>query len=90
MSCKTPTPGDESAARAGHRGRRSGHRPWLICLHITDVFGMPYQIFVCVLGLVIALLSVTGVYIWWKKSRAQKFSKAHRSMATEKEEIAAE
>jgi uncharacterized iron-regulated membrane protein len=51
---------------------------------------MPYQIFVCVLGLVITLLSVTGVYISWKKSRARKFSKAHRSMAKEKEEIAAE
>jgi uncharacterized iron-regulated membrane protein len=63
---------------------------WQICLHIADVFGLPYQIFVCVLGLVITLLSVTGVYIWWKKSRARKFSKAHRSMATEKEEIAAE
>jgi len=36
------------------------------------------QVFVCIMGLVITALSVTGVYIWWKKRRAQKFSKAHR------------
>ena len=35
-------------------------------------------------------LSVTGVYIWWKKRRARKFSKAHRGVAAGVEEVAAE
>ena len=38
---------------------------------MADVFGLPYRIFVCVLGLVITMLSVTGVYIWWKKRCAR-------------------
>jgi ABC-type multidrug transport system permease subunit len=50
---------------------------------------LAYRIFVCALGLVIAMLSVTGVYIWWKKRRAQKFSKAHRGQPAAATEIAA-
>jgi uncharacterized iron-regulated membrane protein len=30
------------------------------------------KIFVCMMGLVITMLSVTGVYIWFKKRRAAK------------------
>ncbi|OAI04222.1 PepSY-associated TM helix domain-containing protein [Methylomonas methanica] len=44
---------------------------WLAALHMADVFGMPYRIFVCVLGLAIVMLSVTGVVIWLKKRRAR-------------------
>ncbi|WP_020483784.1 PepSY-associated TM helix domain-containing protein [Methylomonas sp. MK1] len=44
---------------------------WLAALHMGDVFGMPYRIFVCVLGLAIVMLSVTGVVIWLKKRRAR-------------------
>ncbi len=51
---------------------------WLYWLHMAAVFGLTMQVFVCIMGLVITALSVTGVYIWWKKRRAQKFSKAHR------------
>ena len=43
-----------------------------------NVFGMPYRIFVCALGLVIVLLSVTGVVIWLKKRRARKATAAKR------------
>src|SRR5208283_389698 len=54
-------------------GQHSGNTisAWLYALHMADVFGLPYRIFVCVLGLVIAMLSVTGVYIWWKKRKAR-------------------
>lgn len=45
---------------------------WLYALHMARVFGMPYRIFVCASGLLIATLSVTGVYIWWKKRRARR------------------
>ncbi|HUB58924.1 MAG TPA: PepSY-associated TM helix domain-containing protein [Candidatus Micrarchaeia archaeon] len=60
---------------------------WLYALHTAEVFGLPYRIFVCVLGLVITLLSVTGLYIWWKKLRARKFAKARRSASTAAETV---
>lgn len=44
---------------------------WLMQLHMANVFGRPYQIFVCVLGVAVAALSVTGVLIWRKKRRAR-------------------
>ncbi|MEF3365109.1 PepSY domain-containing protein [Methylocystis sp. 9N] len=34
------------------------------------MFGLPYKIFVCAVGFVVAMLSVTGIYIWWKKRAA--------------------
>jgi uncharacterized iron-regulated membrane protein len=34
---------------------------------MANVFGLPYRIFVFIAGIVITMLSVTGVYIWWKK-----------------------
>jgi len=40
---------------------------WLKKLHVAHPLGIVYQIFVFFLGLVIAMLSVTGVYLWWKK-----------------------
>ena len=54
-------------------GEHSGNTvsEWLRALHTADVFGLPYRIFVCVLGLIITMLSVTGVYIWWKKRKAR-------------------
>lgn len=45
---------------------------WLFALHEAAVFGLPYRIFVCLLGLTIVMLSVTGVIIWWKKRRARR------------------
>ena len=64
-------------------GEHSGNTvsSWLYALHTADVFGLPYRIFVCALGLAITLLSVTGVYIWWKKWRVRS-SKAHRIAPT--------
>ena len=64
-------------------GEHSGNTVtyWLRALHMADVFGLPYRIFVCVLGLIITMLSVTGVYIWWKKRKAR----LHRRAASRKE-----
>ena len=47
---------------------------WLFMLHMAQVFGLPMKIFVCVMGLVITALSVTGVYIWWRKRAARLHS----------------
>jgi len=44
---------------------------WLVGLHQAWVFGLPYRIFLCVLGIVIAMLSYTGVYIWWRKRQGR-------------------
>ncbi len=63
---------------------------WLIGLHMADVFGLPYRIFVCVLGLVITLLSASGVYIWWRKRGARKFSEAQRHVAVDSAEASAQ
>ncbi len=42
---------------------------WLLALHTANIWGLPYKIFVCVLGLAIVMLSVTGVLIWLRKRR---------------------
>lgn len=46
---------------------------WLVALHFGAVRlgGLPYRIFVCMTGVVVALLSVTGVWIWLKKRPAR-------------------
>jgi uncharacterized iron-regulated membrane protein len=53
---------------------------WLRALHMIrdPVDYLPYRIFVCVIGLVVAMLSVTGVYVWWKKRRARRFHAQHQ------------
>jgi len=57
-------------------GQHSGNTltTWLLELHTANLFGLPYRIFVCILGLAIATLSITGVYIWWKKRLARRKS----------------
>lgn len=53
---------------------------WLYALHMGNVFGLPYRIFVCVLGLAVAMLSVTGVVIWAKKRGARRLRLARLSL----------
>jgi uncharacterized iron-regulated membrane protein len=45
---------------------------WLTWLHMALVFGLPMQILVSVMGIVIVTLSVTGVVIWLRKRSARK------------------
>ncbi|MEY4578415.1 MAG: hypothetical protein RL701_3118 [Pseudomonadota bacterium] len=44
---------------------------WIDSLHFGAVAlgGMAYRLFVCVCGIAISVLSFTGAWIWWKKSR---------------------
>ena len=44
---------------------------WMFALHMANVWGLPYRIFVSVLGLAITALSVTGVLIWTRKRSAR-------------------
>lgn len=52
---------------------------WLVNLHDAGVFGLPMRIIVCIMGLVITALSITGVYIWLKKRIARKISRLART-----------
>lgn len=43
---------------------------WLFALHMAAVGGLPYRIFVALLGLVIPALAISGLWIWWRKRRS--------------------
>ena len=54
-------------------GRAAGDTvtSWLHGLHMGQAWGLPYRVFVTFMGLVVAMLGVTGVYIWKKKRHAR-------------------
>lgn len=68
----------------GDDGRILGQRePWVgtaadifvqaqFPMHSGRILGLPGRIFVSVMGLVVAALSVTGVMIWWRKRAARQ------------------
>jgi uncharacterized iron-regulated membrane protein len=45
---------------------------WLKALHTAAVFGMPYRLFVSLMGVAVVGLSLTGLYVWWHKLRARR------------------
>lgn len=47
-------------------------RIWLAALHMAAVWGAPFKLFVCLMGLAVSMLSVTGVLIWWRKRQARR------------------
>jgi uncharacterized iron-regulated membrane protein len=51
-------------------------RQWMSALHMAAIWGWPYRAFVCVMGLVICMLSGTGVYVWWRKLVARRRGRA--------------
>ena len=74
--------GDTGAVRAVFlpTGIRTGNTitTWLWALHYGDLRNATlYRILVCLIGLVVAMLSVTGIYIWLKKRRARRISRPH-------------
>lgn len=70
----------------GQEGRVLGERqPWKgtaadifvqaqFPLHSGRILGVPGRILISLMGLVVALLSVTGVVVWWKKSQARSLA----------------
>lgn len=64
------------AERAGDTVTR-----WLLDLHMAKVWGLPYRIFVCMMGLVVVALSITGLVIWWRKRRAARHAASRRRPA---------
>lgn len=47
-------------------------RTWLTSLHMAALWGTPFRLFMTGMGLAVALLSVTGVVIWWRKRRGRQ------------------
>lgn len=45
---------------------------WLLTLHMAHVWGLPFRLLMTLLGAVVALLSLTGVIIWWRKRAARR------------------
>ncbi|MDC7825011.1 PepSY-associated TM helix domain-containing protein [Pseudomonas sp. BLCC-B13] len=43
-------------------------------IHGGRILGFPGRVLIAVLGLAIAVLSVTGMVIWWRKQRARQFA----------------
>lgn len=43
---------------------------WLNALHQAMGFGLPYRIFVSLMGLTLVVLTITGALIWWRKAKA--------------------
>ncbi len=62
----------------GHAGGDTVSQ-WLGALHMGDAFGLPYRIFVSVLGLTVAMLALTGVALWWLKRRGRRPAGAHQA-----------
>lgn len=65
----------EFAAFDAPTGQHAGSTitTWLYNLHwgSVDSLGLPYRIFICLMGIAVAVLSVTGVWIWLRKRRAR-------------------
>jgi uncharacterized iron-regulated membrane protein len=62
---------------------------WLYVLHFANLYGwLLYRILVCILGIIIATLSVTGIYIWWKKRNARRISQEKHARLAEEEMLA--
>jgi uncharacterized iron-regulated membrane protein len=47
---------------------------WMIALHMGRVWGLPYRVAVTAIGLIVTLLSVTGMLIWMRKRQARSFA----------------
>jgi len=50
-------------------------RTWITSIHLAALWGIPMKLFVCATGVVVAMLSVTGIVIWLRKTRARAASK---------------
>jgi hypothetical protein len=50
-------------------------RMWLTSLHMAALWGLPYRVFMTLVGLLVPMLAVTGVLIWARKRRGRVFPK---------------
>ncbi|MEX0791590.1 MAG: PepSY-associated TM helix domain-containing protein [Pirellulaceae bacterium] len=73
----------EQVAFLAPTGQTAGNTitTWLDNLHFAAVGGWPYQAFVCLLGLAVTALSVSGVIIWHKKWKARRSQRKNNRSA---------
>ncbi|WP_417320736.1 PepSY-associated TM helix domain-containing protein [Emcibacter sp.] len=57
-------------------------------LHSGRILGLPGRIMVSLMGVIIAMLSITGVVIWYKKYRARNMRKIREGASLEREKVA--
>ncbi|MES2452040.1 MAG: PepSY-associated TM helix domain-containing protein [Pseudomonadota bacterium] len=50
-------------------------------VHSGQVAGLPGRILICIAGLAIAMLSITGVYVWWRKRAPRVARKRARNVS---------
>ncbi len=55
---------------------------WLYALHFAAVGGMAYKLVVAVAGVLTAVLSVSGAYIWWSKRRSRRLQARRAAVMT--------
>ncbi|HEX6928490.1 MAG TPA: PepSY-associated TM helix domain-containing protein, partial [Gammaproteobacteria bacterium] len=55
---------------------------WLYALHFGAAWGWWFRVFITVMGVAVAVLSVTGVVIWFRKRRARGFRRVAPSAAS--------
>jgi uncharacterized iron-regulated membrane protein len=48
-------------------------------LHSGHILGLPGRVLIALAGLLVAMLSVTGVYVWWRKRAARQNRSKPRS-----------
>ena len=55
--------------RVGAHRRRPGRHAQRLAVRVAhgQVWGLPYRLLVAAVGIFVAVLSWTGVYLWWKK-----------------------
>jgi len=65
----------EQKAIYGYANGKAGDRfaSWQYPLHSGQMFGLPGRILILLTGLTTAALSITGVYIWYRKRFKKKF-----------------
>lgn len=65
-------------------GQRAGNTvtSWINAMHVTAIWGLPWQIAVAVLGILIVIVTITGVLIWWRKRKSLKPKRAAVPLAS--------
>lgn len=64
---------DDTSGELRLRAKASGDnaadttRMWITAIHLADLWGLPFRILIFLMGGVVVMLSVTGIYLWWKK-----------------------
>ena len=48
-------------------------------LHSGRIAGLPGRIIISIIGIAVAMLSITGVVIWWKKRKARATSRRRKT-----------